>query len=60
MGAGVERFLVPELPDEVILTRAAGIFGPWMAEYTLGWCLWITQTHGAVPGAAAGSGGGSR
>ena len=43
MGAGVERFLVPELGPRVILTRAAGIFGPWMAEYTLGWCLWVTQ-----------------
>jgi phosphoglycerate dehydrogenase-like enzyme len=43
MGAGVERFLVPELPSRVILTRAAGIFGPWMAEYTVGWCLWVTQ-----------------
>ncbi len=43
MGAGIERFLVPELPARVILTRAAGIFGPWMAEYTLGWCLWVTQ-----------------
>jgi len=43
MGAGVERFIVPELPPGVTLTRAAGIFGPWMAEYTLGWCLWVTQ-----------------
>src|SRR5262249_24350548 len=43
MGAGVERFLGPALPRRVILTRAAGIFGPWMAEYTLGWCLWVTQ-----------------
>jgi phosphoglycerate dehydrogenase-like enzyme len=43
MGAGVERFLVPELPPRVVVTRAAGIFGPWMAEYTLGWCLWVTQ-----------------
>jgi len=43
MGAGVERFLVPDLPRKVILTRAAGVFGPWMAEYTLGWCLWVTQ-----------------
>jgi glyoxylate/hydroxypyruvate reductase A len=43
MGAGVDRFVVPQLPRRVILTRAAGIFGPWMAEYTLGWCLWITQ-----------------
>lgn len=42
MGAGVERFLVPELPRRVILTRVAGIFGPWMAEYTLGWCLSVT------------------
>lgn len=43
MGAGVERLLVPELPARVVVTRAAGIFGPWMAEYTLGWCLWVTQ-----------------
>jgi glyoxylate/hydroxypyruvate reductase A len=43
MGAGVERFLVPELPRRVALTRVAGIFGPWMAEYALGWCLWFTQ-----------------
>jgi glyoxylate/hydroxypyruvate reductase A len=42
MGAGVERFLVPSLASRVVLTRAAGIFGPWMAEYTLGWCLWVT------------------
>ena len=43
MGAGVERVLVPELPARVRVTRVAGIFGPWMAEYTLGWCLWVTQ-----------------
>ena len=43
MGAGVERVLVPELPSGVRVTRIAGIFGPWMAEYTLGWCLWVTQ-----------------
>ena len=43
MGAGVERYLAGELPPAVRLTRAAGIFGPWMAEYTLGWCLFFTQ-----------------
>jgi phosphoglycerate dehydrogenase-like enzyme len=43
MGAGVERLLGPELPPRVIVTRAAGIFGPWMAEYTLGRCLWVSQ-----------------
>jgi phosphoglycerate dehydrogenase-like enzyme len=43
MGAGVERLLVPELAPDVRVTRVAGIFGPWMAEYTLGWCLWVTQ-----------------
>jgi phosphoglycerate dehydrogenase-like enzyme len=42
-GAGVETLLVPELSSEVVVTRAAGIFGPWMAEYALGWCLWVTQ-----------------
>ena len=43
MGAGVERVLVPELAPGVRVTRAAGIFGPWMAEYALGWCFWVTQ-----------------
>jgi glyoxylate/hydroxypyruvate reductase A len=43
MGAGVERFFVPGLPRRVVVTRAAGIFGPWMAEYVLGWALWTTQ-----------------
>lgn len=43
MGAGVEWALTPELPPGVIVTRAPGIFGPWMAEYVLGWCLWIAQ-----------------
>jgi glyoxylate/hydroxypyruvate reductase A len=43
MGAGVERLMVPELPRGVTVTRVAGIFGPWMAEYVLGWCLWLTQ-----------------
>jgi glyoxylate/hydroxypyruvate reductase A len=48
MGAGVEGFLVPELPARVVVTRAAGIFGPWMAEYVLGWILWVTQRMEAV------------
>ncbi|MBI4610061.1 MAG: D-2-hydroxyacid dehydrogenase [Candidatus Rokubacteria bacterium] len=43
MGAGAERFLVPELPRSAVITRAAGVFGPWMAEYTLAWCAWVTQ-----------------
>ena len=43
MGAGVEWALVPELPRHVVVTRAPGIFGPWMTEYVLGWCLSITQ-----------------
>lgn len=43
MGAGAERFLTPELPPRVVVTRAAGIFGPWMAEYALGRCLWVSQ-----------------
>ena len=43
MGAGVDWALAPELPPRVIVTRAAGVFGPWMAEYTLGWCLFVTQ-----------------
>ena len=43
MGAGVDWALAPELPSRVTVTRAAGVFGPWMAEYTLGWCLFVTQ-----------------
>jgi glyoxylate/hydroxypyruvate reductase A len=43
MAAGVEWALVPELPPRVVLTRAPGIFGPWMAEYALGWMLRVTQ-----------------
>lgn len=43
MGAGVDAALVPELSAEVTVTRAPGVFGPWMAEYVLGWCFWVTQ-----------------
>jgi glyoxylate/hydroxypyruvate reductase A len=43
MGAGVDWALVPELPQNVVVTRAPGIFGPWMAEYVVGWCAWVTQ-----------------
>jgi glyoxylate/hydroxypyruvate reductase A len=43
MGAGVEWALVPELPSRVTVTRAPGIFGPWIAEYVMGWCAWVTQ-----------------
>lgn len=43
MGAGVDRFLDAPFPPKVVLTRAEGVFGPWMAEYTFGWLLWGTQ-----------------
>ena len=43
MGAGVDWALVPALPPRVVVTRTPGIFGPWMVEYVLGWCLSITQ-----------------
>ncbi len=42
-GAGVEWALVADLPPAVTVTRAPGVFGPWMAEYVLGWCGWVTQ-----------------
>jgi glyoxylate/hydroxypyruvate reductase A len=42
-GAGVDWALVPELASGVTVTRTPGIFGPWMAEYVLGWMLWVTQ-----------------
>ncbi|HMH49414.1 MAG TPA: D-2-hydroxyacid dehydrogenase [Candidatus Acidoferrum sp.] len=43
MGAGVDWALVPELPKRVVVTRSPGVFGPWMAEYVIGWSLWVTQ-----------------
>lgn len=43
MSAGVDWALVPELPARVTVTRAPGVFGRWMAEYVLGWSLWVTQ-----------------
>ena len=43
MGAGVDWALGPELPPRVVVTRVPGIFGPWMAEYVLGWCAFVTQ-----------------
>ncbi|MBI2461097.1 MAG: D-2-hydroxyacid dehydrogenase [Candidatus Rokubacteria bacterium] len=48
MGAGVDRFLTAPLPPGVKLTRAPGVFGPWMAQYALGWLLWVTQRMEAV------------
>lgn len=48
MGAGVDRFLTAPLPPDVKLTRAPGVFGPWMAQYTLGWLLWVTLRMEAV------------
>lgn len=53
MGAGVDWALVPELPAGVIVTRAPGVFGPWMAEYVMGWCLWVTQRMDAYRRAQA-------
>ena len=46
MGAGVDWALVPELPKRVVVTRSPGVFGPWMAEYVIGWSLWVTQRMG--------------
>ncbi len=43
MGASADWALVPELPARVVVTRSPGLFGPWMAEYVLAWCLWVTQ-----------------
>ena len=43
MAAGVDWVFIPELPMHVVVTRVPGIFGPWMAEYVLGWCTFVTQ-----------------
>jgi phosphoglycerate dehydrogenase-like enzyme len=44
MGAGVDWALAaPDLRRRVIVTRAPGVFGPWMSEYVIGWCSWVTQ-----------------
>ena len=42
MGAGVD-WALPEVPRRVVVTRAPGVFGPWMSEYVLAWCSWVTQ-----------------
>ncbi len=59
MGAGVDWALVSTLPRRVIITRAPGLFGPWMVEYTLGWCLWVTQRMSHVHRRPSASGAGS-
>ena len=43
MGAGVDAFLDAPFPPRVTLTRVVDVFGPWMAEYTIGWLLWAAQ-----------------
>ena len=43
MGAGVDWALQPELPRRIVVTRVPGVFGPWMAEYVLAWCTFVTQ-----------------
>ena len=43
MGAGVDWVLSPELPAHVVVTRVPGVFGPWMAEYVVAWCTFVTQ-----------------
>ena len=43
MWAGVDWAITRELSPRVVVTRAPGIFGPWMAEYVIGWCSWVTQ-----------------
>jgi glyoxylate/hydroxypyruvate reductase len=43
MGAGVDWALEAGLAPGVVVTRAPGVFGPWMSEYVLGWCSWVTQ-----------------
>lgn len=44
MGAGVEDLIASaDLPPGVIITRITGIFGPWIAEYTLAHVLAWTQ-----------------
>jgi phosphoglycerate dehydrogenase-like enzyme len=53
MGAGIDWALVPDLPPRVVLTRAPGVFGPWMAEYVVGWCLRVTQRMDAYRRAQA-------
>ena len=42
MGAGVD-WALPTLPIDVKVTRVPGVFGVWMREYVLGWCLALTQ-----------------
>jgi glyoxylate/hydroxypyruvate reductase A len=44
MGAGIEDLMANrDLADNVMITRVSGIFGPWIAEYTLAHILAWTQ-----------------
>ena len=52
MGAGVDWALVPELPPHVQV-HAPGVFGPWMAEYVVAWCLVGDAAHEGLPGRPA-------
>ena len=52
MGAGVD-WALPDVPAGVTITRVPGVFGPWMAEYVVGWCLWVTQRMQAYRSAQA-------
>jgi glyoxylate/hydroxypyruvate reductase A len=53
MGAGIDWVPDAALAPDVTITRAPGIFGPWMAEYVAGWCLWVTQRMAAYREAQA-------
>jgi glyoxylate/hydroxypyruvate reductase len=41
-GAGVDHLLAATLPERVTLTRVVDVFGPAMAEYTLGYLLSVS------------------
>jgi phosphoglycerate dehydrogenase-like enzyme len=42
MGAGVD-WALDTVPPHVVVTRMPGVFGPWMREYVVAWCAWVTQ-----------------
>ena len=60
MGAGVDWVLGPELPPRVVVTRAPGVFGPWMASTCSAGALWVTQRMETYRDGAARARGGSR
>lgn len=48
VGAGVDAYVFPPIPSEILLTRSSEDFGPDIAEWCVGHALTITQARRAM------------